>query len=748
MTISYYINPDAGWPEQVGLRLECSADEAQAIYRALRALFRGRMSPIFSEPSGLFTILVPAQQQDIEQKWMDVLTMAGLHRPVQTSTSIQSKPPIQVSSGSRKTSPRQHSGARATDSSNDWERRFRQAIKIVRDSESEPVIQSAAQVTKIGDPRNPDNDIHTFLEALPVSSRLRALIARYAQREQFEHIVALCLQRRQDVLALPASALLVSQLLDAHQAEAKRLDKAEIAKAGHEIALAFLPELERLRQGDAVRARIRSSDAPDKKQKPLQETLQEQLTALIAIEPAERLNQLQQLHSRYPTAAKVCIALAAAHEALGHTQQALDLYRSVEHTSGERTDDVLEHIVSLLLADGKAEQALQEFEAQQIQSHRLIGLKGAALAASGRLKEAQPLLQEAWENSERLPAITLAYARMLAATGDLEHAADPYQIVLETNPDALSAEDYRTMYEIAQGAGYGILSPAEEVSYLDRYIEHAGHQLQSTSEGATILEQRVKLYLDSQNAEHLGEAFADWLEYLADKEDGTSLNQAIDMLRENRRKNSLSRQQHFEILEGLEPFAQQGDALTDLLAYEYLAIAVDELAASLRKSQPMPAYIHDLRLALHFLNRDLADQLTQDIHSELKALSERSLPVPQQLVEESTVPDLSALKLTLVGGHLAIRREVARELREQYGLQEYQEIAPSSEEHVDKAKVRDRVIGRHLITIVTNYTGHDLTNIVRDLQRTGDITSTVIWPKCRGKSGIVREILKAVSSLG
>ena len=37
------------------------------------------------------------------------------------------------------------------------------------------------------------------------------------------------------MLALPASALLVSQLLDAHQAEAKRLDKAEIAKAGQDV---------------------------------------------------------------------------------------------------------------------------------------------------------------------------------------------------------------------------------------------------------------------------------------------------------------------------------------------------------------------------------------------------------------------------------------------------------------------------------------------------------------------------------
>ncbi len=160
----------------------------------------------------------------------------------------------------------------------------------------------------------------------------------------------------------------------------------------------------------------------------------------------------------------------------------------------------------------------------------------------------------------------------------------------------------------------------------------------------------------------------------------------------------------------------------------------------------MPLYIHDLRRALHFLNRDFADQLAQIMTDELRALNERNLSVPSQLIEESTAFNLSEVKLTLVGGHVATRREVEHELREHYGLLEYQEIAPSDEEHFDKAKVRERVLGRHLITVITRYTGHDLTNIVRDLQRTGDITGTIIWPTCRGKSGVVREILKAIAN--
>jgi hypothetical protein len=45
--------------------------------------------------------------------------------------------------------------------------------------------------------------------------------------------------------------------------------------------------------------------------------------------------------------------------------------------------------------------------------------------------------------------------------------------------------------------------------------------------------------------------------------------------------------------------------------------------------------------------------------------------------------------------------------------------------------------------VIIGYTGHDLTGHVRDLQRTNGLSGRVIWPRCRGKSGVVREILEA-----
>lgn len=55
----------------------------------------------------------------------------------------------------------------------------------------------------------------------------------------------------------------------------------------------------------------------------------------------------------------------------------------------------------------------------------------------------------------------------------------------------------------------------------------------------------------------------------------------------------------------------------------------------------------------------------------------------------------------------------------------------------------ERVLGRDLVAVVAGYTGHDLTNHVRDLQCAGEVTGQIIWPRCRGKSGVVREILEA-----
>lgn len=746
MSIQRAIDPSGGWDDQVGLRLGCSADEARAIHRALRALFRGRMSPVFpSRGGGLpFTILVPATEQDLAQRWDEVLRLAGLSGAPGPAAPPPAAAPAQGAPAPPAPAPSPHTSTareRRPGDPSTWEQRFRAALKVVLDSESRATSPAvAAGATPDSEDLGEDGD-DLLLASLPPASRLRARVARYALRGRHEQIVALCAQRRQEVLALPASELLVSQLLDAHLGEARRLSEATLAAAGRDLALAFLPELERLRQADGVRARLRQAEeagATGAGATPA--TLAEQIAALISVAPAERLGPLGELRGRYPAAAAVRVALADAHAALGDVERALELYRS-----GRAADDVVDRVAELLLSVGRPREALAELEGRGELSSRLAGLRGAALIALGETSGARPLLERAWGQGERSAPVALAYARALASAGDLEGAAEPYQLALEATPDALGADDLWAMVEIAAGAGYGILSGEEEAAYLDRYIERAGRRLRERPDATAILRRRVELRRAAEVPERLQASLADWLEHLAERGDREQLSAAMRQLGALRREGAVSLQGQFDLLEGVEPIVAGAPGGADLLALEYQSIAVEELVRSLRQGRPMPAYVADLRRALHFLSRELADDLTRAIEAERQALTERSMAAPTNDVEASPAASLAGVRLAIVGGHVAMRREVEAELRERHGLVEYTEVAPSSEAHVDRDLVRDRTTGRDLVVVVAGYTGHDLTGHVRDLQRAGEIAGRVIWPRCRGKSGVVREILESAT---
>jgi hypothetical protein len=97
--------------------------------------------------------------------------------------------------------------------------------------------------------------------------------------------------------------------------------------------------------------------------------------------------------------------------------------------------------------------------------------------------------------------------------------------------------------------------------------------------------------------------------------------------------------------------------------------------------------------------------------------------------------------LALVGGHAATRQAVIQELREQYHLDRAIEIAPSSEERSSGSTVRSKIGDCRLIVLITGYMGHDLSTIVSNLKQEGALTGEVLPLACRGKSGVVREIL-------
>lgn len=108
-------------------------------------------------------------------------------------------------------------------------------------------------------------------------------------------------------------------------------------------------------------------------------------------------------------------------------------------------------------------------------------------------------------------------------------------------------------------------------------------------------------------------------------------------------------------------------------------------------------------------------------------------------------PNLSNLVLGIVGGHEATRREVIHELTEKYQLRRCVEVPPTWEGRHQKRVVRQKLEHCDLIVIITGYMNHSLTHAVFALKSSGALRGEVVLLNFRGKSGVVREILRLIA---
>lgn len=767
MSIDWQIDPRLGEANQVGLRLRCTRDEAEAIRRAVVLLFPGRTSPVLPSfhPEYSFCLYVTASERSLAGRWPEVERRASL-AALPSGAQQGSDGPVGTGAGQLRPAPlpqpptprltptvqRQRAIVDTADLRS-WERRFKAAVKIVVESEQQPVapaIGTAPFEHAIDAARADELEEALLLDHnLPAESLLRAQIALYARTGQHDKIVAISRERRDAVLALPPSGLLVEQILRAHLAAAEASADPALAQTGRDLAREFLPELERLRQSDAIWEILRSEPAAPASEEtpPDLATLGERLRAILQLAPDERLAPLQSLRAQYQQATPVRLALADAYVAVGDLEAAAALYKGV--VDERPADDEAARIgaAAALIDLGRAAEALAVIPDNDHLVPRLAGLRGAALHLTGDVVEARRLLEQAWSGGERDPLVALHLARALATAGLLEDSAAPYRRVLDVAPDRLSVDDCYSVATTAALGGFGDISQEEKAEHIERLVTRAGRRLRDMPEARELLQMRVEARRAGERLDHLREALADWLEYLAESADLTELDGAARLLHDLQREGALTREMQFYLLESVERAAGTLPGLRDLLALEYQSIAVDELAETLRLARPMPPYVGDLRRGLHFLRRDVADDLARSIEEERRALADRSLDVPTQVVEEERPVSLAGVRLTMVGGHSSMRREVERVLRQRHQLSDFLEVAPSSEDHVDRAKVRDRVAGRDIVVVIAGYTGHDLTNLVRDLQRAGEVTGRVVWPACRGKSGVVREIVTTLQDL-
>ncbi len=734
MQVPKEIVPRLGKADQVGLRLKCSSQlQAETIHRELRHHFPRKVTGLMRSTHPDFThfVFVTTTETQLQHVWVAIETVlaanAGTFVAEQKAAAAQASADFKT-----------------------WERKFRSAVKHIH--EDKPPADSSGQTIgpewidqQIIAGRIDEAEDILLGDLQPAGHTLRGLITLYARSNQHEKIIQLYETRRDAILALPVSDKLVEQLVTAYIAFAQHTEVPDARHTAQQIARIFLPELERLRQADGVRRLLRQT-IPPSEPAPVQESipLTEQLADFIEIEPAERLLQLEELQRRHPNAASVQLTLASTYAALGDTARALDVYRTLpEHTPAEQ-NEALQRSAELLLAEVRYQEVLKLLPDGDL-SPPLAGLRGAALYGIGQQAQAQPLLEQAWAAGDRGKLVLLYLARLRSASNQPEGAAEPYRMLLETAADSLEAEDYAQIALIAAySSGFGEVTYEQLAQYGDAAIQRAGFTFSTLPLARDVLEIR-KLAADALGQpDRVLAAYADWMEWLAQSGDMNALEQTLAEVREQRQNQHITPEQHFTLLEGMEPFTEALPALRQYLANEYQGIATSVIDRAFRDNQSFPAYIQDIQRALHFLDRTTADFIRAYIESERQALAARNEPVPEQTIAEESPVDLSATRLALVGGHEATRREVIRELRKYHGVHEVVEVAPSSTAHIDQSSVQAKLANVTLIAVITGYMGHDLSSIVRSLQQAGNLTGQVLWLACRGKRGVVREILATV----
>ncbi len=105
------------------------------------------------------------------------------------------------------------------------------------------------------------------------------------------------------------------------------------------------------------------------------------------------------------------------------------------------------------------------------------------------------------------------------------------------------------------------------------------------------------------------------------------------------------------------------------------------------------------------------------------------------------IVDLSNISLALVGGHEATHREVSEELKK-YGLKRCIYIPPHSRESNSRHQIKDKIGNCDLVVTITSYIDHSVSKCVKHLQESQMLAGEVLIVKCRGKSGVVREVLQ------
>jgi tetratricopeptide (TPR) repeat protein len=729
--MQYEIISKLGGDDQVGLRLKCDSQlQAEKIHRALRqeGFWVSRLMPNnLNSLNYTHFVFVTATEPRLREAMLKIEALCSVGK-AEISTNYTQKQ------------------AQATQNFKSWQKQFLQVVKQLNSDSPRPT----SSVQEI-DPTRLQQQIaagkiieieERLLQQVSIndSNALRTLIALYHRTNKIEEIVELAKAKRSEILALPTSGRLVEQLVSAHIQDYQQTNNQESLLAATLIAQEFIPELERLRQANGVRKLLHETLTP---QEPLPTvkgaTLNEQLAQSLEIEPAERIPQLETLKQKYPKAINVILALAESYTVTDNTEKAIELYQSVPI----ETEEVKIPYAKLLLNSDRSQEVIDLIPDSEDISPALAGLRGAALYQIGQESQALPFLERAWQTNNRSIEILLPLARLWASRQNLEQAAVAYQDLRETSADTLAVEDYVHIAEIADGGGFGDISDEEVVSYYERCLNCSWNNLRRlpTEKQAELLKRRFSLRTQLNDTEQLISAYADWLEWLANENRFEELAEVLAKLRTQVQERKIRLRQQFELLEIIEPFISTLPQLRSFLINDYQSIAFAEIEEAVRYERSEETFFKGLIRALWFLDSCLVQEVNE--YRQQCYAQTASLGVQTLLEDDTTTEtiDLSSLRLALVGGHETTRREVIRELKERYSLENAVEVTPSSEAYVDRSTVQNKINNCDLIAVITGYMGHNLSKIVSELKKDGVLIGEVLPLSCRGKSGVVREIL-------
>jgi hypothetical protein len=727
MAFGYQIEAKLGNTDQVGLRLRCNGQtQAVEIHRDLR--------------QAEFKVTNPRNSYHDDYTHFFYVTST-----VNNLDSVMQKLEARIKACDNTSTVKKEgflNGFKA------WQILFRKSIKklnndYVKATSSVQEINQNVLDQKISDGRITEVEEHLLRQTdVNDCNALRTLIALYAKTEQHEQLVELCKAKYKGVLALPVSGRLVEQLVTAYLQHYQQTKKQELLRSVQELAQDFLPELERLRQANRVRELLHLSLISQ--ETPLTTeggTLNEQLAQLLEIEPGKRIPDLEKLKEKYPKAINVSLALADSYTSMDRTEDALQIYQSI----AEKNEEVQQRHAELLLNSLCFKEVIDLLPSVISElSPALAGLRGAALYNLGQKKQASDFLDKAWQGGERRVQILLPLAKLWATVGNPVKAGEVYQILLETADNKLTLEDRALIARVANLDGFGDISGKHKVAYYEKCIKLAGMHLLDLPEAEEILKDRLDLWKNLQNIEEILNAYVDWLDWLANMRRWEELNSELCALRNCTTQFKIKSQDYFELLESLEVYINLQPVLRQNLENDYLSLAISEIDNALRKGESEAPFFQDLKRALLCLNSDLVNELVEYRQQRRADAAKLEIQLASDENTISTTTNLASIRLALVGGHQSTRRKVIHELCESYGLQNYVEIAPSSEAYVNRSSVQAQISNCNLIVVITGYMGHDLSQIVSDLKKDGALIGNVFFLACRGKSGIVRAILNQV----